>query len=67
MLLSFDINKAYREITLKSYATILDNLYVKVPHIDASLMNILKLRNTINLNVNISLLIDHLIYQLVKE
>ena len=59
--------KSNREITLKSYATILDNLYVKVPHIDASLMNILKLRNTINLNVNISLLIDHLIYQLVKE
>lgn len=59
--------KSNREITLKSYATILNNLYMKVPHIDSSLMDILKLRNVANLNVNIPLLIDHLIYQLVKE
>ena len=56
-----------REISLKSYGTILTTLSNKLPHIEDSLIEILKTRNTVNLNVNIGLLIDHLIIKLVKE
>lgn len=59
--------KSNREITLQSYVTILNNLVNKLPHLEESLVEILKLRNIANLNVNISLLIDHLISILVKE
>ena len=56
-----------REISLKSYATMLVTLSEKLPHIEDSLVEILKNRNIVNLNVNIGLLIDHLIIKLVKE
>ena len=56
-----------REISLKSYATMLTTLSEKLPHIEDSLVEILKNRNIVNLNVNIGLLIDHLIIKLVKE
>ena len=56
-----------REISLRSYATILTTLANKLPHIEDSLVEILKTRNIVNLNVNIGLLIDHLIIKLVKE
>lgn len=59
--------KANRDISLSTYATILTNLSNKLPHIEDSLVEILKARNTVNLNVNIGLLIDHLIFKLVKE
>lgn len=59
--------KSNREISLKSYDTILTNLVDKLPHIEDSLVEVLKTRNIVNLNVNIGLLIDHLIYKLVKE
>ena len=56
-----------RDIYLKSYDTILRNLANKLPHIEDSLVEILKVRNTVNLNVNIGLLIDHLILKIIKE
>ena len=56
-----------REISLRSYDTILTTLANKLPHIEDSLVEILKTRNIVNLNVNIGLLIDHLIIKLVKE
>ncbi|MBO6280141.1 MAG: hypothetical protein J6M95_00975 [Bacilli bacterium] len=59
--------KSNREISLKSYRDILLNLVEKLPHIEDSLIEILKTRNVINLNVNIGLLIDHLIIKIVKE
>lgn len=56
-----------REISLKFYEEILRNLSTKLPHVQSSLVEILKTRNVINLNVNIGLLIDHLIINLMKE
>ncbi len=56
-----------REISLKFYEEILRNLSTKLPHVQTSLVEILKTRNVINLNVNIGLLIDHLIINLMKE
>lgn len=56
-----------REISLKFYEEILKNLSTKLPHVQSSLVEILKTRNVINLNVNIGLLIDHLIINLMKE
>ena len=56
-----------REISLKSYDTILNSLVKILPHIEDSLVEILKTRNIVNLNVNIGLLLDHLIIKLVKE
>lgn len=56
-----------RKISLKFYEEILRNLSTKLPHVQSSLVEILKTRNVINLNVNIGLLIDHLIINLMKE
>lgn len=56
-----------REISLKFYEEILRDLSTKLPHVQSSLVEILKTRNVINLNVNIGLLIDHLIINLMKE
>ena len=56
-----------REISLKFYEEILRNLSTKLPHVQSSLVEILKTRNVINLNVNVGLLIDHLIINLMKE
>ena len=52
---------------LQSYATILQALADKLSHVDESLIEILKDRNLINLNVNTSLLMDHLIFSIIKE
>ena len=56
-----------KTVFLKSYATILNNLAHKLSHIDESLIELLKCSDLINLNVNISLLIDHLFYTITKE
>ena len=55
------------EPILKSYDTILVALADKIPHIEESLVEILKCRNVINTNVNIPLLMDHVILSLIKE
>lgn len=59
--------KHNKEPILKSYDTILRELSVKLPHIEESLLEILKARNLLNLNVNISLLLDNLILKIIKE
>ena len=59
--------KSNRDIYLKNYDRILHALADKLPHIEESLVEILKTRNTVNLNVNIGLLIDHLILKIIKE
>ncbi len=56
-----------KNVFLDSYATILDNLAHKLSHIDESLIELLKCSDLVNLNVNISLLIDHLFYTITKE
>ena len=55
------------EPILKSYDTILMPLANKIPHIEESLIEILKCRNILNTNVNIALLMDHVILSLIKE
>ena len=52
---------------LDSYATIFQVLSKKLSHVDESLIEILKDRNLLNLNVNPSLLLDHLVFQIIKE
>ena len=59
--------KCNRDIILKSYDTILTSLLDKLPHIESSLAELLKQRNLVNLNVNISLQLDHLILYILKE
>ena len=59
--------KCGRDIYLKSYDTILTSLSSKLPHIESSLSELLKQRNLVNLNVNISLQLDHLTMYISKE
>ena len=59
--------KCGRDVILKSYDTILSSLVNKLPHIESSLTELLKQRNMVNLNVNISLQLDHLILYISKE
>ena len=59
--------KHNKEPILKSYDTILRELSFKLPHIEESLLEILKARNLLNLNVNVSLLLDNLILKIIKE
>ena len=59
--------KSYRDITLQSYATILNALAIKLPHINESLLEIMRQRNLVNLNINNSLQLDHLIIYITKE
>ena len=59
--------KCHRDITLKSYDTILTSLSSKLPHIESSLVELLKQRNLVNTNINISLQLDHLTLFISKE
>ena len=52
---------------LLTYATIFQELSQKLSHVDESLIEILKNRNLLNLNVNPTLLLDHLVFQIIKE
>lgn len=52
---------------LNSYADLLTQLSQKLPSIESSLLEILKCRNLINTNVNVSLLLDHLMQCIIKE
>ena len=63
-LLSLSINE---DIVLKSYDTILRELIGHLSHIDKSLITIMTASNKLDLNVNIPLLLDHIIYQITKE
>lgn len=55
-----------RDMFLKSYATILNELVEKLKHIDKSLLELLGAPDKLNLNVNTGLLLDHIIYEIVK-
>ena len=55
------------ETFLVSYDTILRGLLDKLPHVEQSLIEILKCRNITSLNVNNSLLLDHLILKITEE
>jgi len=52
---------------LTSYDTILRELSDKLPHVEDSLVEILKSRNVLNTNVSVSLLFNHLINRIVEE
>ena len=52
---------------LESYGTILQGLASSLTRVDECLIEILKDRNLINLNVNTSLLMDHLVFNIIKE
>ena len=59
--------KCNRDIVLKSYDTIISSLSNKLPHIELSLAELLKQRNLVNANINISLQLDHLTMFISKE
>lgn len=54
-------------ITLTSYGTILNSLVEKLSHLEESLLEIQRQRNLVNLNLNIPLQLDHLIFEIVKR
>ena len=63
-LLNLSVNG---NITLKSYDNILRELLTKVDHVDKSLLIILSALNRLDVNVNVPLLLDHIIYEITKE
>ena len=54
-------------VTLKSYIDIIKKLEDKIENPSEMLMEILRCRGIVNLNVNSSLIIDHIVYCLVGE
>lgn len=63
-LLNLSVNE---DITLKSYDTILHELLKHLSHIEKSLIAIMNANSKLNLNVNIPLLLDHIVYVITKE
>ncbi|MCR4879775.1 MAG: hypothetical protein K5906_02330 [Bacilli bacterium] len=59
--------KNNNNITLSSYDTILRSLASNIKNVENGLLEIQKQRNLINLNINIPLQLDHLIFEIVKE
>lgn len=59
--------KAGGEIVLKYYETILNELAGKLSHLDKSLLMIMSAMSKLDLNVNVALLLDHIIYETTKE
>ncbi len=59
--------KAGGEIVLKYYETILNELANKLSHLDKSLLMIMSAMSKLDLNVNVALLLDHIIYEITKE
>lgn len=54
-------------ITLSSYDTILKSLASNIKNAENGLLEIQKQRNLVNLNINIPLQLDHLLFEIVKE
>lgn len=52
---------------LQSYATMLTELASKLSDVQGILIELLKDRNIINMNINVTLLIDHLVLHIIKE
>ena len=63
-LLNLSVNE---NITLKSYDNILHELLNHVSHIDKSLIVLMTSLKKLDYNVNIGLLLDHIIYSITKE
>ena len=63
-LLNLSVNET---ITLKSYDKILHGLLTKVHHIDKSVIVLMSSLKKLDYNVNIGLLLDHIIYSITKE
>ena len=63
-LLNLSVNET---ITLKSYDNILHELLNHVSHIDKSLIVLMSSLKKLDYNVNIGLLLDHIIYTITKE
>lgn len=55
------------ETILQSYDNIIDELSTHLKHIDKSLFVIMSSISKIDINVNIPLLLDHIIYEIIKE
>lgn len=53
-------------ITLKSYGSILNELSKQLPHAERSLLEIMTARGQLDLNLNIPLVLDHVIYSITK-
>lgn len=54
-------------LVLQSYDNILHELVNKLPHLDKSLLMLMSSVNKLDSNVNIGLLLDHIIYEITKE
>ena len=63
-LLNLSVNE---NITLKSYDNILHELLNHVTHVDKSLIMLMSSLKKLDLNVNIGLLLDHIVYEITKE
>lgn len=63
-LLNLSVNET---ITLKSYDNILHELLNHVSHIDRSLIVLMSSLKKLDYNVNVGLLLDHIIYSITKE
>ena len=63
-LLNLSVNE---NITLKSYDNILHELLNHLSHIDKSLIILMSSLKKLDYNVNIGLLLDHIIYSITKE
>ena len=55
------------DVILKSYDNILHELLTHLSHIDKSLLIILSALNRLDININIPLLLDHIIFEITKE
>lgn len=63
-LINISVNN---RITLSSYDIVLNELSKKLSRLDASLISVMSLRGQLDLNLNIPLLLDHLIFEITKE
>lgn len=54
-------------LVLSTYDKILKELAEKLSHLDESLVTIMTSRGKLDLNVNVSLLLDYVIFQIIKE
>lgn len=63
-LLNLSVNES---ITLKSYDNILHELLNHVSHIDKSLIVLMSSLKKLDYNVNVGLLLDHIVYSITKE
>ena len=63
-LLNLSVNES---ITLKSYDNILHELLKHVRHIDKSLIMLMTSIKKVDSNVNVGLILDHIIYSITKE